>query len=59
MQALFPLLMAKTLAKMGHHEKKSVEFSIKAVDFMKVEVGIVNGLRGKKTGVECSFNSFI
>jgi len=44
---------------MGHHEKKSVEFSIKAVYFMKVEVGIVNGLRGKKTGVECSFNSFI
>jgi len=35
MQAFFPLLMAKTLAKMGHHEKKSVDFSIKAVYFMQ------------------------
>jgi len=38
---------------MAHHEKKSVDFSIKAVYFMKVGVGIVNGLRGKKISVEC------
>jgi len=35
MQALFPLLMAKTLAKMAHHEKKSVDFSVKAVSVMQ------------------------
>ena len=31
--------MAKTLAKMGHHEKKSVEFSIKPVYFMIITAG--------------------